>query len=171
MQIRFDEISPQGSRYEITGGEVLADQQDFVVRAPLDAQCALSRKGDAKVALTGRLQVALSLVCDRCLGQYDVDLESDFQVLFEVESAESWRVKDLDARIADLDSEMLNEPVIDLDDVVRQQVYLALPMKNLCSEACKGVCSQCGTNLNVATCDCTEERKALPFAALARLKK
>ena len=60
MQIRFDEISPQGSRYEIKGGEVLADQQDFVARTPLEAQCALSRKGDARVALAGRLQVALS---------------------------------------------------------------------------------------------------------------
>jgi len=171
MRVLFDEISPQGNRYKISEVDNLVGHPDFAVKGPLIAQCALHRKGAAKVALTGRLQVVLSLVCHRCLELYDVETDSEFQVSFELESDESWRIKDLEARIADLDCEALVEPVIDLDDVVRQQVYLALPVKHLCSKTCKGICSQCGANLNLADCGCATDGKVSPFAALARLKK
>jgi uncharacterized protein len=171
MQVRFDEISPHGGVYELRALNSLDSQSDFVVKGPVDARCVLRRKGEAQVALTGRVAVDLLLVCDRCLGSYDFKVDSEFQLLFEVESQESRRIKALDARIDDLDSEVLDEPVIDLDDVVRQQVYLALPMKNLCSDSCKGVCARCGTNLNLAACGCAEEGKGSPFAVLARLKK
>jgi uncharacterized protein len=171
MQVRFDEISPHGGVYEIRELESLCSQTDFVVKGPVDGHCVLRRKGETQVALTGRVAADLVLVCDRCLGSYDFRVDSDFQLLFEVETAESRRLKALDARIDDLDSEVLAEPVIDLDDVVRQQVYLALPMKNLCLETCRGVCAQCGTNLNLAACGCSEEGQGSPFAVLARLKK
>jgi uncharacterized protein len=171
MQVRFDEISPHGGVYEMRGSEGLDSQDDFVVKGSVYAHCVMHRKGDAQVALTGRVTADLLLVCDRCLGSFDFTVNNEFQLLFEVESAESRRIKALDARIDDLDSEVLDEPVIDLDDVVRQQVYLALPMKNLCSETCRGVCARCGTNLNLAACGCAEEGKGSPFAVLARLKK
>lgn len=44
--------------------------------------------------------------------------------------------------------------VIDLGQLIEEQFYLALPMKPLCRPDCKGLCSHCGTNLNVASCDC-----------------
>ena len=88
----------------------------------------------------------------------------------------------------DLGTAFYRDETIDLGDLVREQLYLALPMKPLCAEACKGLCPQCGTNLNRGTCDCRSEwqdpafRKAegpeegpptvaQPFrAAMARIK-
>jgi uncharacterized metal-binding protein YceD (DUF177 family) len=48
-------------------------------------------------------------------------------------------------------------PVIDVNDDVRQTVFLAVPLKLLCSESCKGLCPQCGINLNMGTCACTDD--------------
>jgi uncharacterized protein len=171
MRVRFNEISPQGSRYEMTDVEGLAEQGDFVVRSPMHAQCTLRRKGEDKVELDGRIQAVVSLVCDRCLGEYEVEVETEFQVLLEVESEHSWHLKEVEVHAAELDRELLDEPVVNLDDVMRQQLYLALPMKNLCNESCRGICTQCGANLNTTTCDCVTEERSSPFAGLARLKK
>jgi uncharacterized protein len=84
--------------------------------------------------------------------------------------SDSLQVKELECNIQDPDSIILDEPVVDFDDVLRQQLYLLLPMKRLCSEQCKGLCSRCGVNLNLAECRCANERQDLPFAVLAQLK-
>jgi len=169
--IRFNEIAPQGSIFEIREIDGLDTQQDFLLRGAAEAECILKRKGDLKVELQGRLRATLTLNCDRCLASYDSEIDTAFQVLFEVESEGAWHVKDVEYSIPDLDTVSLAEPVIDLGDVLRQQLYLALPMKNLCSEQCLGVCSRCGTNLNLAACGCVADNKESPFAILERFSR
>jgi uncharacterized protein len=48
------------------------------------------------------------------------------------------------------------QTVIDLADDVRQTVLLSFPLKNVCREDCRGLCSRCGKNLNEGPCDCKE---------------
>lgn len=168
--VRFDEISPNGNYYEVQDLEVLASQQDFIVKGPLAAQCTLKRKGGNKVEMQGHLSACLSLTCDRCLISYDIDVNTELQLFFETESSESRLLQELECNVSDLDCIILDEPVVDLDDVLRQQLYLALPLKSLCSQQCKGICSRCGVNLNLAGCRCADERQDSPFAILAHLK-
>jgi uncharacterized protein len=54
----------------------------------------------------------------------------------------------------DLDTSYYRDDCIDLNELLREQFYLALPMKPLCAEECRGLCSQCGSNLNLASCGC-----------------
>jgi len=171
MLIRFNEISPHGSRFIIHDVQGLADEGDLVVEGPLVAECALDRKGEDKVALRGKIDVQVLLPCDRCLGWYPFQVKSAFQLIFALENDAAWQVKALESLPSDLETEVLSEPVIDLDDVLRQQVYLALPVKSLCSPSCGGLCLQCGANLNETTCECSKTVKDSPFAALAQLKK
>lgn len=171
MLVRFNEISPHGSQFAIHEVQGLAGQDDLIVQGPLVAECALERKGESKVAVHGKVDVSLLLPCDRCLNWYPFRVESVFQLLFAVENDDAWQVKALESVPSDLETEVLIEPVIDLDDVLRQQVYLALPVKSLCSPACAGLCLQCGANLNETTCECSKTGKDSPFAALAQLKK
>jgi uncharacterized protein len=169
--IRFNEIAPLGSTFELREIDGLNTQQDFLLKEVVEAKCTLKRKGDLKVELEGQLQVTLTLICDRCLFSYDSEIDTVFKVLFEVESESSWHVKDMEYNIPDLDTVSLAEPVIDIDDVLRQQLYLVLPMKNLCSEQCRGICTRCGANLNLAACGCVAENKESPFAILKRFSR
>jgi uncharacterized protein len=57
-----------------------------------------------------------------------------------------------------------------LNELLREQFYLALPMKPLCRDACAGLCSQCGTNLNTGTCQCTPQWEDPRLAPLKGLK-
>ncbi len=171
MRIAFSDISLSGNSYEVHGLESLVAQQDFAVKEPFRAHCTLKRKGDNKVEMQGRLQARLSLTCDRCISSYDVDVDTELQILFEMESNDSWQVKELERTLSDLDSIILDEPVVDIDDVLRQQLYLSLPLKNLCSEQCKGLCAHCGINRNLTECHCANENPLGPFGVLAQLKK
>ncbi len=171
MLVRFNEISPQGSQFAFQEIRHLAEQQDFVVNGPVRAECTLERKGEKKVAMQGTVEVEILLTCDRCLRLFPFQVKTAFQQLFAVESEDAWRVKDMESSSADLETEILEEPVIDLDDTFRQQVYLALPVKKLCLAACAGLCPQCGVNLNETACECAKVSKNSPFSVLAQLKK
>jgi uncharacterized protein len=60
---------------------------------------------------------------------------------------------------------------IDLGQLVMEQLQLALPMKPLCDVACKGLCPQCGTNLNTGACNCSEKWEDPRLAALRSLAR
>ncbi len=70
----------------------------------------------------------------------------------------------------DLETSYYRDDQIDLNELMREQFYLALPMKPLCREDCKGLCAQCGTNLNTGTCDCAPVWEDPRLAALKALK-
>lgn len=171
MQVRFSEISPSGNRYKIPGLRGPVPPEDFTVCGPFEAVCTLKRQGESKVEMQGHLQTQLAVRCDRCLATYAIAVDTELHLLFELASNEAWQLKEVECTRSDLDSIILDEPVVDLDDVLRQQLYLALPMKNLCSEQCKGICLQCGANRNLEHCPCGERKPGSPFAVLAKLKE
>ena len=57
----------------------------------------------------------------------------------------------------DLTTAFYTNDEIDLGQLVLEQFYLAVPMKPLCRESCRGLCPECGTNLNTGTCSCVRE--------------
>jgi uncharacterized protein len=70
----------------------------------------------------------------------------------------------------DLSTSFYEDETIDLGQLMSEQFYLSLPMKPLCRESCSGLCPQCGTNLNRATCDCRRDWEDPRLAALKALK-
>lgn len=171
MLIRFKEISPLGSCYEIQEIDKAVSMQECVVQPLLDARCILARKGDNDVELQGYLKTSLTLVCDRCLSSYGREIESDWRLLFKVAPEDSWYLGDLESAETEVETIYLDEPVIDIDAVILQQLYLILPMKKLCVESCHGICPWCGANRNQIACRCAGKGKNSPFAVLAQLKK
>ena len=74
------------------------------------------------------------------------------------------------AGVGDFSLQEVIETVVDLDDLLRQQLYLSLPVKNLCAEECRGLCPGCGANLNQADCTCGAGEDRSPFAVLRQLQ-
>lgn len=113
------------------------------------------------VCLNADVSFLFSGVCDRCAE--DVNKQMSFSV-------DKILVREL-ANDADADSDeyiVLESGVLDLDDYIREEVQLFLPSKILCKPDCKGLCSNCGKNLNLGDCDC---KKAVDprMAALLQL--
>lgn len=122
-------------------------------------------KSHSQVVLNGLLKLEARLVCDRCGEEYTTDLVNDFQVtyLFNKQPGEA-EVLNLYYISPDTDKIDLINDVIDF-------AQLAIPMKNLCSEDCKGLCPKCGTNLNIGECKCAPDESESIWAPLKKLKK
>ena len=106
------------------------------------------------IRLRGKLAADLELQCARCLEPVQEDINRDFELLYRPLGADAGRdelsVTDAEAEIGYYQGEGLL-----LEDVLREQVLLALPLKVTCREDCKGLCPQCGKNLNQEQCSCS----------------
>lgn len=127
------------------------------------------RKDARKVRLLGRLATALELGCGRCLESYTLDVDVPIDLLFLPEEAQEGKA-DVEVTDADVGVSYYKDDVIDLGDVVREQCYLALPMKPLCREDCAGLCPTCGINRNRDTCQCQTVWIDPRMEALRRLR-
>ncbi len=169
MKVPFAEIPANGSRYSITDDAWLAEA-GLRRAADVQAELELHRKGEQRVEVRGSLHTGLRLTCDRCLNDYDFPVDADFCLVLDAAEAEDWSVKEIDGA-ADLDVVQVDEPEADLEDILRQQVLLCLPVKQLCSPDCRGLCPGCGADLNAGGCACPAATEKSPFAVLAALKK
>ena len=127
-------------------------EDEFRVIGPI-ALAADVQKDARKVRLVGRVKAALELDCSRCVEPFAVPIDSAFDVLFL--PAETLDVDgEHEVKDDDLNVSFYRDEVIDLGDVMREQFYLALPMKPLCRPDCQGLCAVCGINRNRETCTC-----------------
>jgi len=121
------------------------------------------------IRLRGRLQARLELQCARCVEPVAQDIRREFELLYRPLGADAGRdelsVTDAEAEIGYYQGEGLL-----LEDAVREQVLLALPLKMICREDCKGLCPQCGKNLNEGDCGCTAPVQDLRWAALKEIR-
>jgi uncharacterized protein len=129
--------------------------EDFRVAAPVHLVFDLFKKR-RDVRLAGRVSTVLELQCGRCLEPFTLPVDSAFDLLF-LPHSENRGEGEVEIEEDDLETAFYKDRVIDLGQLMREQFYLALPMKPLCGEACKGLCAQCGTNLNSGPCDCKPE--------------
>jgi uncharacterized protein len=114
----------------------------------------------------GRARTTLEVSCSRCLEPFRILVDAPFDLSY-VPQAENTGEPEHEIRDEDLSTAYYRSEKIDLGELLREQFYLALPMKPLHDEQCKGLCPHCGTNLNRETCDC---RPAWDDPRLAGLK-
>jgi uncharacterized protein len=120
------------------------------------------------IRLVGRLSTRVEVACARCLEPVSQNVKREFDLLYRPQGIdgghEELSVTDAEAEIGYYTGDGLL-----LEEVLREQVLLSLPLRTLCGEECKGLCPQCGKNLNQGACQC--ERPPDPrWQALGRLK-
>ncbi len=167
MKVRFDEIPADGLRLTIKD-EAWFPDHDLSRDGGVRAQVELRRDG-ARVIMAGSLAAKVRLDCDRCCEPFVLPLDEAFLIDFELagqSSVASAMGEHLLGR-EEMDTVFLDEPAIDVYEILAQQIFLAMPEKILCDEECRGLCSGCGVNLNQRSCHCGGERRESPFGALA----
>lgn len=117
-------------------------------------------KKDRRFEVKGRILATLQLECGRCLEpfRFPVDLEVDLTYVPHPDEA-GGHAQDDEVELADEDltTAYYRDDVLDLGHLLREQFLLAMPMRPLCQESCRGLCPQCGANLNTDTCGCQTE--------------
>ena len=100
------------------------------------------------VTISSESKVVLKMSCDRCLKEVDevINLDLFREVFAPDEIAESTDEKS--------DQTFMEGYQLNVDDLINDEILLSLPMKVLCKEDCKGICRQCGKDLNEGECGC-----------------
>jgi uncharacterized protein len=138
--------------------------EDFRIVTPVQLTARLT-KDNEKVRLVGRLQTMLEADCGRCLDPLTIPVDANLDVLFlpeldQTHAASAGGGKDDDeaeVREADTGVSFYKNDTIDLGEIMRDEFYLAVPMKPLCRPDCRGLCAVCGVNRNRETCSCRPE--------------
>lgn len=135
---------------------------------PLNVHISIAKVG-AKYLVDGRLAGRLIIRCDRCLEPYQREIDAGFSFFLTIARSLSGR-NEIELLEDDMSVELVTDSEVRLDDIVREQIYLSLPMKCLCSEDCAGLCPLCGTNLNRGKCECLREKEHPGFSKLKKVK-
>jgi uncharacterized protein len=149
--------------------EVGEPEDAYRVVAPVELAFDV-HKDKEKFRLVGTVRTELELVCSRCLEPFRLPVDAAFDMRY-LPASEAATEPEREVEEEDLETSYYRDDQIDLNELLREQFYLALPMKPLCGEGCKGLCPQCGTNLNAATCTCTPEWEDPRLAALKGLRR
>ena len=128
------------------------DAQIRGLAGPLAVHMSIYRAGD-KFVLDGRVNGRLRVVCDRCVEEYEHEVRSEFQMYLAVPRPDM-SVSEIELSEQDMLYDFISGDEVDLAEIVREQVFLSLPMKFLCSDVCMGLCPSCGINLNRGRCGC-----------------
>ena len=149
--------------------DALGRTEDYRVTAPVSLQFDI-HKDKRQFRLVGRVATTLELICSRCLEPFIWLVDNEFDLRYHpTVQPEPGAAREIEAD--DLATSVYEEDQIDLGQLMQEQFYLTLPMKPLCDSGCKGLCPNCGTNLNGGTCTCKTHWEDPRLAALRALKK
>ena len=170
MSLNLARIRTALERFEkVYAPEALRAEGDaFLVVAPADLAFDIHKDKD-QFRLEGRVISTLELPCSRCLEAFSWPVDATFDLRYQPRTANAGE-GEREVEEDDLTTAFYENDEIDLGQLMREQFYLSLPMKPLCRDDCKGLCPQCGTNLNRGTCDCKREWADPRLAALRVLK-
>jgi uncharacterized protein len=128
-----------------------------IQKGPLTAEgiAELIPHTGGEVRIQGRVNADLETECDRCLGRASFHIDAPFDLYYRpletvVESANE------ETAIDEGEAEMgfYELPGLELEDIIREQLLLQLPMQRVCGENCRGICPICGANRNETACEC-----------------
>lgn len=127
----------------------------FKLCSPVRASLRID-KAEAEIFVRGKAGIALELLCSRCIKTFAKDMDLDINAVY-APIAEFRKEDNHEVYDDELDMAFYEGDDLDLDELLKEQIILNIPMQPLCNEDCKGICPGCGTDLNVASCRCEHE--------------
>jgi uncharacterized protein len=122
------------------------------------------------IRIAGELATRLEVSCARCLEPVEQEVARKFDLLYRPQGSDA-RAEELSVTDAEAEIGYYQGDGVELNDVLREQVLLALPLKVLCREDCRGLCPHCGQDLNKAQCSCTGKLEDPRWAALKSIRE
>ncbi|HET9216994.1 MAG TPA: DUF177 domain-containing protein [Terriglobia bacterium] len=137
---------------------------------PLAWSATAERVGE-EIRVAGSLSTTLEMGCSRCLEPASTEIQKAFDLFFRESDEDLYDEDEVELSEEDTRTAFFNGTQLAIGDVLREQVFLALPMKVLCRVDCKGLCPVCGTNRNQNTCGCSVEVFSPHMEKLLEIKR
>ena len=173
MFFRVRDLEVRAGRFDVEVAPGAIDYQDPKLRqaGPLKARgkAELVTGALGEIRVSGHVAVAMEADCDRCLEPAQCLIDSDFALYYRPVEEGYGDEKEIDTGEAEMG--FYEGEGLELNDVLREFVLLALPMQRVCRENCKGICPVCGQNRNQIECHCQVETADDRWAALKQLNR
>lgn len=160
---RLDREGQVRVRTDVPPDDPLWTNAGLAFHGPLAVDLVASETAAGEVVVRGTVAGTLMQECRRCLAEVRTPLEEEVTLV--------WAPPD---ELAEEDEEIRTLPTgsaeLELGPAIREELILSVTPWAVCDEACRGLCPQCGVNLNEETCDCTREERDPRWDALRALK-
>ncbi|MEW6715606.1 MAG: DUF177 domain-containing protein [Nitrospirota bacterium] len=123
-----------------------------------------------RVLIKGSAGMSSLFMCSRCLKQFYLLLSADFEEEYLPAPEVSGAVEQ-ELTAEEIDSGFYSGDEINIEDLIREQLLLAVPMKPLCKPDCRGICPKCGKDLNDGPCGCKEDEIDSRLMPLKKIKE
>ncbi|MCA1618846.1 MAG: DUF177 domain-containing protein [Acidobacteria bacterium] len=172
MRIEVENLTATPTPFEhaYRAEEIDLEEEGASVVSDAAVRGGATRKGE-QVRLRGEITTEVELLCDRCAAPERRALAVEFDTSFIPLEVEAVKAENVELQAEDLLLSAYEGDAVDLDELVREQILLALPSRHLCREDCRGLCQKCGADLNAGDCSCGRGEVDPRWAALADLKK
>jgi uncharacterized protein len=153
MRLELENLEKNGAFAHVYAPEELPlEVPDLRLTEPARVSGTARRKSDG-FEVSGNLATKVDTPCARCLKPVELPITGQFSERFV--TAVSWRSEEQhELNREDLDLAVFDGESIDLDQLVREEIVLAVPTQVLCREDCRGLCPTCGIDRNIAKCEC-----------------
>ena len=141
---------------------------EYRISGPVDLSMDVQKLGSGAFGVAGQVRTKLELVCSRCLEPFEVPVDAAFELRY-VPQTDNTGEGEREIAEDDLTTAYYRDGLLDIADLLREQFQLALPMKPLCTEECRGLCPECGVNLNRSECGCAPKWEDPRLASLKGL--
>jgi uncharacterized protein len=166
MKINVSEIPPEGLEIVLTKEAGIGSVKAV---SPCHIALRLSKSG-SEVNISGEVGCKVELQCSRCLNVFQYDIHSAVDVMFRP-ATQIDKEGCFELHKEDLDIAFYKNNILDIDDIANEQLALNIPMKPLCSAECRGICPDCGADMNKNQCECKGRNIDERFKVLERLIK
>ena len=166
MQIHLSDITDSEGKHiqlqlDLDLDKISFQMGDYLILEKTPIELDITNIGNKVLEMKGPGAVVVGIPCDRCLEQVAVKIPYEIDQKLDMKKSDTERVQDLD------ENDYLTGMDLDVDRLVYLEVLMSWPLKVLCREDCKGICSRCGKNLNKGFCGCAEEPKDPRMAAIS----
>ncbi|MDE5831483.1 MAG: DUF177 domain-containing protein [Desulfovibrio sp.] len=153
--VSINDLPPAGKEFVLDDQQIWLDpirefKMDCRITEPLKMK-AFVQATDEGCVVRGELTGAVVVPCNRCAENAPVAFDSKFDEYEEIPASPKQRLEDSHIVFDH------NAPMLNLDEVAWEQLMLAMPPNPLCRDDCKGLCPDCGSNLNIAACECSKD--------------
>jgi uncharacterized protein len=173
MFLHVKEMEVRKVRFDVTlpPGEIDFAGEDVAQVSGLHAtgEAELLEETDGQLRIQGRYSVEMESECDRCLGRARFPLDAAFDLFYQPVTALK-RVEEVEIDSLEAEIGFYSGDGIELNEILLEQVLLALPMQKTCKAECLGICPECGANLNEGPCACPPRPADDRWGALRELK-
>ncbi len=168
LDLREQDSFPVHLLLEENPAKIVADYDGLCEIRKVAVELDVNNSGE-EYFCRGEVRATVRLECCRCLEEFNAEVEEQTDFIVCSESLHADRSAEAQD---DEDYVFFQGPDLraDITDIVRQTIILAVGMKPLCAEDCRGLCPTCGVNLNEESCRCTVEISDPRWEGLKRLR-